>query len=399
VFYAKREGKEYNGSESGGAKMLMEASLLYNKKISMPISNSIKHINEVDCPVEDISDSDLVYHAVEFDENGNVINVEKSSFGDYYKDYFYGACNVDVNVNLDTYKNVFKIYADDYVIFDTNRYLKTNNGNGRKIVANMVYINGSGKIDPKYRLVIVDDVPKGHIRDVGYDISVSSTFYVEILDPFKPNHGVFSWFPIKDFDFDINNSSYGQYSAFADECKSLSKKVIYKKLHHLEDSYADSDSWSTQEDTIYGIEELAKSPFFDDFGKSLESEYDYYLEQIHPDLCLLSKSAPYISKWGYYDEQKDSCENPYRLNVSKVFGVNNLSANIYLGSCNEDAYTHSMPYYITLDTPNYYKDYQYIVCDEIYSNHTGMNKDEQYVMSDDVGDSDIVDSRYLMFNE
>ena len=399
AFYAKREGKEYNGSENGGAKMLMEASLLYNKKISMPISDTIKHIDERDCPVEDISDSDLVYPAVEFDENGNVINVEKSSFGDYYKDYFYGACNVEVNVRMDTYKNAFKIYADDYVIFDTKRYLKTNNGNGRRIVANMVYINGEGKIDPKYRLVIVDDVPKGHIGDVGYDVSVSSTFYVEILDPFKSNHGIFSWFPIKDFDFDINNSTYGQYSAFVDECKSLSKKIIYRKLHHLEDTYADSDSRSTQEDTAYGIEELAKSPFFDDFGKSLESEYDYYLEQIHPDLCLLSKSSPYISKWGYYDDQKDSCENTYRLNVSKVFGVSNLSANIYLRSCNEDEYTHSMPYFITLDTPNYYKNYQYIECDEVYANHTGIKKDDQYMMSDDMGDSDIseeiVDSGYF----
>ena len=34
AFYAKREGKDYNGSE-GGAKMLMESSLLYNRKISL----------------------------------------------------------------------------------------------------------------------------------------------------------------------------------------------------------------------------------------------------------------------------------------------------------------------------------------------------------------------------
>jgi hypothetical protein len=38
VFYAKREGKEYNGGEIGGnvvgAEMLLEASLIYNKKIS-----------------------------------------------------------------------------------------------------------------------------------------------------------------------------------------------------------------------------------------------------------------------------------------------------------------------------------------------------------------------------
>ena len=113
-------------------------------------------------------------------------------------------------------------------------------------------------------------------------------------------------------------------------------------------------------DSAQEIKNIAKSPFFDEYGNSLNTEYDYYNEQFDPDLCLISKSAPYILKWGYYDEQKDSCENPYRLNVSKVFGVSNLSANTYLRNCDIKEYTHSMPYYMTFNTPDYYKNYQYI---------------------------------------
>ena len=64
------------------------------------------------------------------------------------------------------------------------------------------------------RIVIVEDVPSGKKGDVGYDISVSSTYQVEIMDIFKPNYGILSWFPVKDFDFDINYSTYGQYAAF-----------------------------------------------------------------------------------------------------------------------------------------------------------------------------------------
>ena len=41
------------------------------------------------------------------------------------------------------------------------------------------------------------------MEDKGYDVSVSSTYQVEIMDKFKPNYGVLSWFPVKDFDFDI----------------------------------------------------------------------------------------------------------------------------------------------------------------------------------------------------
>ena len=375
VFFAKREGEEYNK-----AKMLIESSLLYNKKISLPSLNYIKHVNENDRPIEHISVSDSVLSVSDSDGT----NVGESVFGNYYVDHFYGACDVDIDIDpkTDTYKNVFKIYAEEYAIFDINRYLKTKNGNGRKISTNMIYINLEGKIYPEYRLIIVDadDVPEG--GGIGYDVSVSSTYQVEIMDVFKPNHGVLSWFPVKDFDFDINFSSYGQYSAFVDECNKLSKKITYIQLHNIFDTYADSDSKSTLEDTIDKIKELAKSPFFDDYGNYFATEYDYYFEQIHPDMCLLSKSVPYISKWGYYDEQKDSCENPYRLNVSKVFGVSNLSANVYLNGCDENEYTHSMPYYMIFDTPDYSKEYQYIESNEEYKNKS-TNNNGQYVMSVD----------------
>ena len=381
AFYVKRDGKEYNGSEDGGVKVLLEASLLYNRKISLPISNSVKHIGENDRPIEHISESDKVVQAAEFDENDNIIGYEKSSFGDYYVDYFYGACDVEIDAVTDRYKNVFKIYSDEYIFFDIDRYLKTNNGSGRRICANMIYVNGEGIADPNYRLVVVDNSPVVSGYSVGYDVSVSSTYQVEILDKFKPNHGVLSWFPVKDFDFDINYSSYGQYGAFEDECNILSKKITYKQIYHAEDTYVDEDSLSTYESSINGIKELAKSPFIDDFGDELETEYNYYFEQIHPNLCLDSKTVPYISKWGYYDEQKDSCENPYRLNVSKMFGVSNLSANTYLRDSNENEYTHSMPYYMTLNKPDYYKQYQYIASDDVYSIHNSTEKKEQYSMS------------------
>ena len=367
VFYAKREGKEYNGGEIGGnavgAEMLLEASLIYNKKISLPVSNHLKLVSGDEFPVENISDSDTV------------IPVEGviSSFGNYYRDYFCGACDLDIDPKTETYRNIFKIHSDEYIFFNVGRYLKTKNGNGREICANMIYINLDGELDPDYRLVIVDDAPSDEKNNRGYDVSVSSTNQVEIMDIFKPNYGVLSWFPVKDFDFDINYSSYGQYIAFADECNTLGESISKTKTENIG---FDGNSIASE------IKQLAKSLFVDDYGNNLESEYDYYFEQYHPDLCLMSKTAPYISKWGYYDEQKDSCENPYRLNVSKVFGVSNLSANTFLEKCNEDEFTHNMPYYMTLHTPDYLKNYQYIECDELYRSQDNTNKTEQYLLSE-----------------
>ena len=71
------------------------------------------------------------------------------------------------------------------------------------------------------------------------------------------------------------------------------------------------------------------------------------------------------------------------MNINKVFGVSNLSANTYLRDSNENEYTHSMPYYITLDTPDYYRNYQYIASDKIYSNHYDKSNIEQYSMTGD----------------
>lgn len=383
VFYAKREGKEYNGSETGGAKFLIESSLIYNRKISLPISTNLKLVNGNEYPVEDISDSDNVYPTPIYDTDNVIIGYEKSSFGDYYVDYFCGACDVEIDPINDTYKNVFKIYSDESVLFDIDRYLKTNNGDGRRIYANIMYINAEYKVEPEYRIIIVDDAPEGYFGNSEYDVSVSSTYQVEILDKFKPNHGVLSWFPVKDFDFDINYSTYAQYKAFADECKKLNKKLVYdviSKTEGVDEEGNKPNETISEKSGENDLTKLAKSPFTDDSGNNLETEYEYYFEQFHPDLCLLSKTVPYISKWGYYDEQKDSCENPYRLNVSKVFGISNLSANTYLRNCDENEYTHSMPYFMTMGTPDYSEDYQYIPVDDLYKSHSVDSLIEQYDM-------------------
>ena len=289
VFYSKREGEKYNGSEFGGAKMLMEASLIYNRKISSHISDDIKFVSISNLKSE-----------LKIDRND-----DRLLYGDYYIGYFKGSCEAIVDLNTDTYKNIFKIYADESEFFNIGRYLKTINGNGRKISSNIIYVNEEGDIDPEYRIIIVELLPEDLYEDLseselpenlynrGYDISISSSYQVEILDKFKPKHGVLSWFPVKDFDFDINTTTYGLYSAFVDECNTLSKKIVYTDEYNTEDT-ADSDTTTTQEDTTIGIKELAKSPFIDSYGDSLDTEYEYYLEKFHPELCLMSKTVPYI---------------------------------------------------------------------------------------------------------
>ena len=113
---------------------------------------------------------------------------------------------------------------------------------------------------------------------------------------------------------------------------------------------------------IYNIMPFKR--FYDDNGNEISTEYDYFCENIIPDLVTESKTTPYIVKWGYIDESKDSCENPYRLNASKIFETCNFSANTYLQKGDITEFTHSMPYYVSSrnidETDGCTNEYQYI---------------------------------------
>jgi len=58
----------------------------------------------------------------------------------------------------------------------------------------------------------------------------------------------------------------------------------------------------------------------------VDCEYDYNKENYYPTYETVSKTIPYICKWGY-DCGNDLRGNPYRLNTSFAFGKYNMSPN------------------------------------------------------------------------
>lgn len=248
--------------------------------------------------------------------------------------YFTGG--TDVNGCL------FKVYTSDRDMFfdesgndrDEVRYFKC--GYGKKnaeIIAFLPYLGENDEIDDTYSIVVTD-------RNGPY-VNVSKTEQAEIIDKFYPRFGVLSFFPVKDFDFDTVSSAYGEYSMMDKELKALSElsndnKDLYDKMP-------------------YGR-------FFYNDDIKIDNEYAYYVENIIPELTTLNKTVPFVAKWGYIDDAKDSCENPYRLNANKIFEACNFSANTFMNSADMMEYTHSMPYYITDKTLNGddFNEYQYI---------------------------------------
>lgn len=221
---------------------------------------------------------------------------------------------------------LFKIYTSDVEMFiddsgsdrDSTRYFRCGIGrNNSAIKAIIPYVNENREIDENYLLVITDKY--------GPYVKISKTENVEIIDRFYAKMGVLSFFPVRDFDFDTMSSAYGESSMIENELR--------------ERGLAEDEGSSEEGEIKYGR-------FFYYNGDKLKSEYEYYFENIIPELSTVSKTVPYISKWGYIDESKDSCENPYRLNTSKIFEACNMSANTFMKKGDIMEYTHSMPYYI-----------------------------------------------------
>ena len=224
---------------------------------------------------------------------------------------------------------VFKINASDKRQFTNDRYLKSGDDNKKnaKIVSCVPYVNENDEIENDYYEVSTDDN--------GQFVSVSNTNMVEIVDRFYPKFGILSFFPVFDFDFDLIFSNYGSCRAFVDECKKLEEKS--KDVFVNENVEYERSSVMT----------LANGYLRDSDGRPIESEYEYFMENLIPELSTENKSVPYVNKWGYYDDEKDSCENSYRLNMSKVFDTSNLSSNTFTFEHSINEHTHSMPYYVT----------------------------------------------------
>lgn len=234
---------------------------------------------------------------------------------------------------------MFKVLTSDRNMFfdesetdrDPVRYFKCGYGRkNAKIISIVPYVTDDNKIDDTYSIVITDEN--------GPFVNVSKTDQAEIIDKFYPKIGVLSMFPVRDFDFDTVTSAYGDYSLMQKEIEDFDTREV--KLS----------------------EKMPYGRFFYHNDVKIDNEYSYYVENVIPELTAINKTVPFIAKWGYMDGGKDSCENPYRLNTSKIFEACNFSANTFMQNGDIMEYTHSMPYYINpkVLSKNDYNEYQYI---------------------------------------
>jgi len=128
-----------------------------------------------------------------------------------------------------------------------------------------------------------------------------------------------------------------------------SSTIVYYPIHDQNPDIILFEGFSTLRDNDISFDSTLKSfSYKDKFIKGLlRSEYDLYKENYYPGFSNSSKMVPYVCKWGYVNGD-DSRNNPYRLDTSLVFGVNNFSPSHIIDSQSPKNMTHEW-YYLVSD--------------------------------------------------
>lgn len=201
----------------------------------------------------------------------------------------------------------------------------------------------------KYASVYVDD------KDVIFRDSLNEIYLNEL---FKPSVGRFSFFPIRDFDFDFYSTEYGgikeleiekkYYSKFSET--TLSGDTNYHRHIDTEDFY---DNFEFGQ--LLGVlQEEASSN--DIISASVDSEYKRLNENNVKELTTVSRVTPTINKWvisnGGVLPGQDVRGREYRLNVNDSFGLFSFTPAEDEEERDTNSFTHE--WYLLQRIPRYY---------------------------------------------
>ena len=170
-------------------------------------------------------------------------------------------------------------------------------------------------------------------------------------------NGYLSIFPIKDFDFDFNNTDYkkdadsspiGLYDWYIGGTGSSGNIPIfdYPSLGSTSQSFIDQLVGPTSPFVQNGgFQSLIG--YQDDLTDTVDpviNEYDRLKENYITQLALSSRVVPFINKWVYDNESTDVRENGYRLNTDQAMGYNNFSPDFDQVEKTPKFFTHEWYY-------------------------------------------------------
>jgi len=192
----------------------------------------------------------------------------------------------------------------------------------------------------------------------GSQPKISESGQVTLYSAFLPEFGRFSFYPIKDFDFNFYSDMYSnlgelmyesmQYNQIADPLGITGGDIQYEGVSSWPEirSFYDEGGFSN----LIGLLRDSDPDF--SFDIDITSEYQRLEENFLKEHAIASRITPYINKWVWYDGGKDVRNNPYRLNLSLAFGVNNFSPSMWNTNRAPDGFSYE--WYYMSQFPSYF---------------------------------------------
>ena len=223
-----------------------------------------------------------------------------------------------------------KVANGDQDRFTVGNWVKTKGGFAR-IGAHIPYLEVPIR-DAVGRTIGYRDVDQFIVVTVESDqVALTRSGQAALYSDFKPAFGRFSFFPVRDFDYDFYSDLYSQNG-----------ELLY------EEAYYNMTMPGVQPPQYIGV---ATNPdirdFYDEggfagligllraadpdveFDSVIASEYQRLEENYLKEQAVASRITPYINKWGYFRDGRDTRNHPYRLNLSEAFTLNNFSSSKY----------------------------------------------------------------------
>jgi len=186
------------------------------------------------------------------------------------------------------------------------------------------------------------------------DVALTSTGQVALFSDFRVSYGRFSFFPVRDFDFDFYSDLYSQNG-----------ELLY------EEAYYNMTIPGVQPPEYIGISTnpnirefyneggfaeliglLREAEPDAEFDSIIASEYDRLEENYLKEQAVASRVIPYINKWGYFKDGRDTRNHPYRLNLSEAFTQNNFASSKYERGQKPLGFSHE--WYYLCEFPPYF---------------------------------------------
>ena len=181
----------------------------------------------------------------------------------------------------------------------------------------------------------------------GPQVEVSRSGQVALYSDFAPTFGRFSFFPIRDFNFNFFDNTYSQLG----ELKYEIERYTETDLLTVGDwpdikSFYDNGGFAN----LLGILKASDPDIKTEVN--IESEYKRLEENYLKEQAVASRVVPYINKWCWYTDGTDVRNNPYRLDLNLAFGINNFAPSQWNTGRSPDGFSHE--WYYLCEFPNYF---------------------------------------------